>query len=116
MKRDAPQDRAQTPPAPLATLRRSQHHYPSRRGSHDPDDIADGQLHHPLAIVQSQPDRRTRRSKIAAASDRHSIKANLAATPPVESALGARVTSDYASDNSAEFQHPQRPEIMPDSD
>ena len=112
-KRDAPPDRAQTsrPPSQRSA---APTHYSSRHGSPDPDDITDDQLHHLLAIVQSQQDKRTRRSKIAA--DPHSIKAYLAATSPVEFALDARVTPDYASDNSSESQHPLRPEIMPDSD
>ena len=50
------------------------------------------------------------------AADSHSVKAYLAAPPPVEFALGARVVSDSASDDSAEFHPSMRPENMPDSD
>ena len=102
------------PPCPPSQRSAAPTHYPSRHGSPDPDDLPDDQLHHLLAIVQSRPDKRTRRSKIAA--DRHFVKAHLAATPPVEFALGARVISDCTSDNSAEFRPSLRPEIMPDSD
>ena len=73
----------------------------------------------PIHILRPAPNirrfaRRSTRRPMSA--DRHSIKAYLAAMPPVEFALGARVTPDYASDNSTESQHPRRPEIMPDSD
>ena len=58
----------------------------------------------PLHILRPAPNiRRSARrpTRRPMAADRHSIKEYLAATPPVEFALGARVTPDYASDNSA---------------
>ena len=48
--------------------------YRSRHGSPDPDDLPDDHLHHLLAIVQSQLDRRTRRSRAKTAADRRSVR------------------------------------------
>ena len=63
-----------------------------------------------MSMLQSQLDKHTRLSKIRPSELAGAYLADSTATY----ALGARV--DYASDDSAEFHHYQRPDAMPDSD
>ena len=86
-------------------LRKTQFMAPITLMETPPPTILSPQLH----ILRLEPNiRRSARqpARRPMAADRHSIMAYLAATPPVKLALGARITPGYASDNSAEFQHP----------